>query len=165
LSIQRLGHAILKPSRRGLAVITIIVAVAGFFTAGYLFHIFGEGTSCWIRPTGPSGSAAFTVVMANEGVNVGYNGSKSHGYPWPVMNVTFEQTIIIHVINNDTQAHGFTITHYFDQGISGIGGLAPSKCYDVQFTANELGSFMVRCNIFCTIHAPEMQNGQLNVNP
>jgi heme/copper-type cytochrome/quinol oxidase subunit 2 len=100
--------------------------------------------------------------MANAGVNVGFNGSKHHPAPWPVMNVTLGQNVIIHVVNNDTvEAHGFQVIHYFDTGI--LGGLAPGKCYDVKFTANQEGSFLVQCNIGCSIHN-FMQNGKLNVN-
>lgn len=154
----------LKPSKPLIAGVAIVIAVAGFLTAGYELHFFG-GTNCWSRPSGPPGSAVFTVVMANEGMNIGYNSSKSHlPKPWPVMNVTLNQHVIIHVINNDTQAHGFTIVHYFESGINGVSGLAPGQCYDVQFTANASGSFTVKCSIFCTIHA-YMLNGQLNVNP
>jgi hypothetical protein len=157
-----------KPSRRALAALIAVVGLTGFFTGAYAFHLFGAGTDCWVRPTGSRNSVVFTIVMADEGQNVGYNASKAHGAsssnPWPVMNVTFNQDVIIHVINNDTQAHGFTITQYFDQGIGGQAGLAPGKCYDVRFTANTLGSFAVKCNIFCTIHFPEMQYGQLNVD-
>jgi heme/copper-type cytochrome/quinol oxidase subunit 2 len=80
-----------------------------------------------------------------------------------VMNVTVGQSVFIHVINNDTQAHGFQIVHYYDQGIGGTSGLAPGQCFNVSFTASQLGSFQVRCDIFCTIHA-YMLSGMLNVN-
>lgn len=154
----------LKLSRRFLVVATIVIAVAGFFTAGYAFHLFG-GQNCWTRPVGPSGSAVFTVVMANTGANFGFNGSRYHPqFAGPIMNVTQNQTVIIHVINNGSEAHGFQVVHYFDQGIGGTGGLAPGMCFDVRFTAAQLGSFAVRCDIFCSIHQ-FMLNGVLNVNP
>lgn len=154
----------LKLSRRFLVVATIVIAVAGFFTAGYAFHLFG-GQNCWTRPVGPSGSAVFTVVMANTGANFGFNGSRYHPqFAGPIMNVTQNQTVIIHVINNGSEAHGFQVVHYFDQGIGGTGGLAPGMCFDVRFTATQLGSFAVRCDIFCSIHQ-FMLNGVLNVNP
>jgi hypothetical protein len=158
-----------KPSRQMLAVVVLAIAVAGFLTGAYVFNLFGAGTNCWIRPAGGFNTAVFTVVMADEGQNIGYNGSLAHGVsssnPWPVMNVTFNQSVIIHVINNDSQAHGFTIDHYFVQGIGGQAGLAPGKCFDVRFQANIQGTFWVKCNIFCTIHFPYMQYGQFNVNP
>jgi heme/copper-type cytochrome/quinol oxidase subunit 2 len=143
-------------------LIAVLIIVAGFLTVGYAFHLFGGGQDCWVRPTAPAGSAVFTIVMGNEGVNVGFNGSKYLG--GPVMNATVGQNVIMHVINNDTQAHGFQVVHYFDQGINGIAGLAPGKCFDVEFVAGQIGTFAVRCNIFCTIH-DFMLSGILNVNP
>jgi len=146
-----------------LATATLVIVVASFFVAAYAFHLFGsQPQNCWTRPASAPNTAVFTIVMANEGVNVGFNGSAYHPAPWPVMNVTLGQNVIIHVINNDTvQAHGFQVIHYFDTGI--LGGLAPGKCYDVTFTANQPGSFVVQCNISCSIHIL-MQNGRLNVN-
>ena len=152
-----------RPTRKVLVIGLIVVTVTAFLAAAYAFRLFGPPTNCWIRPTGSPNTAIFTIVMADEGVNVGFNGSAYHAAPWPVMNVTRGENVLIHVINNDTaEAHGFQITHYFDQGI-GQAGLAPGKCYDVTFTANQAGSFQVFCNIFCTIHLT-MQYGRLNVN-
>ena len=140
----------------------MVVAVTGVFVAAYTFHFFGLGTTnCWVRPANiPASSTYFVVVMANEGMNVGFNGSKFQSGSWPIMNVTLGRTVTIHVINNDTvQSHGFAIQHYFT-GFS----LGPGTCSDVTFTANQSGSFLVYCNISCTIHL-FMQNGRLNVNP
>ena len=157
------GSRRIRPSRRILAVAAIVVVVTGFVAAAYAFHILGLGlTNCWARPASEPNTAIFTVVMANEGLNVGYNGSRYHAFPWPVMNVSLGQNVIIHVMNNDTtQPHGFAITHFLDSGIT----VRPGECYDVRFSANTLGPFTVFCNIFCTIHSPWMQNGRLNVDP
>ena len=146
-----------------MAGATIVIVGAAFFVAAYGFHFFGSQVpDCWTRPQDPPNTAVFSVVMANEGAKVGFNGSAYHSSPWPVMNVTLGQNVILHVINNDTvQAHGFQVIHYFDSGI--LGGLAPGKCYDVKFTANLAGSFAVQCNIGCSIHIL-MQSGRLNVN-
>src|SRR5438046_10699950 len=88
-----------KPSRRVLAVIALVVAVGGFLSGAYAFHLFGTGTNCWVRPTSAPNTTIFTVVMANEGLNVGYNGSKAHGAsastPWPVVIVPVYQSVII----------------------------------------------------------------------
>ncbi len=79
----------LKPSRRVLAIIVAIIVVGVFFSTAYALHLFGPSPpNCWVRPSGPSNTAIFTVVMANEGFNVGFNGSKYHSFPWPVMNVS-----------------------------------------------------------------------------
>ena len=148
--------------RRVLVIVLIVVVGTGFFATAYTFHLFGLGTTnCWARPASVSaGSAYFVVVMANEGMNVGFNSSKFQSGSWPIMNVTLGRSVTIHVINNDTvQSHGFAIQRYF----SGF-ALGPGTCGDVTFTADQLGSFLVYCNISCTIHV-FMQDGRLNVNP
>src|SRR5256712_11019646 len=121
-----------KLLRRVLVIVLIVVAVSGFFAAAYTFHFFGLGTTnCWARPTNlPASSAYFVVVMSNEGMNVGFNGSKFQSGSWPRINVTLGRTVTIHVINNDTvQSHGFAIQSYFS-GFS----LGPGNCSDVKFT-------------------------------
>ena len=154
----------LTSRKRIVTLIVLAIVVAGLFVAAYAYHVFAPPVNCWIRPADAPNTAVFTIVMANEGMNVGYNGSAYHaGQDWPQMNVTLGQNVVIHVINNDTaQAHGFQISHYFDQGV-GRSGLGPGNCYDVRFVATELGSFMVFCDIFCTIHL-SMQSGRLNVS-
>jgi heme/copper-type cytochrome/quinol oxidase subunit 2 len=156
------AEAMLRLSRRLLAALAVLVVAVGLISTAYALHLFGLNTpNCWVRPSGPTNAAIFTVVMANEGFNVGFNSSKYHASPWPVMNVSLGQNVVIHVVNNDTsQAHGLAITHYFDSGLT----LSPGECSDVKFVANQPGSFNVFCNIFCTIHI-FMQNGRLNVNP
>src|SRR2546428_9983114 len=155
------GSTRTKLLRGILVIVLIVVAVSGFFAAAYTFHFFGLGTTnCWARPTNvPASSTYFVVVMANEGMNVGFNGSMFQSGSWPMMNVTLGRNVTIHVINNDTvQSHGFAIQRYF----SGF-ALGPGRCGDVTFTANQLGSFTVFCYISCSIHLL-MQNGKLNVN-
>src|SRR3989442_7937321 len=130
-----------KLLRRVLVIVVIVVAVTGFFAAAYTFHFFGFGaTNCWARPASvPTSSAYFVVVMANEGMNVGFNGSKFQSGSWPMMNVTVGRTVTIHVINNDTvQSHGFAIQSYF-----GGFALGPRQCSDVTFSADQPGSFLV----------------------
>jgi len=99
--------------------------------------------------------------MADEGMNIGFNGSKFHSGFWPIMNVTVGTNVIIHVVNNDTvEPHGFAITTYFNKGLI----LRPGECSDVMFNASQLGSFRVYCFIECSIHVL-MQSGEVNVNP
>jgi nitrous oxide reductase len=143
-------------------IVLIVVVVSGFFATAYTFHFFGLGTTnCWVRPASvPASSTYLVVVMANEGMNVGFNGSKFQSGSWPIMNVTLGTTVTIHVINNDTvQSHGFAIQRYF----CGF-ALGPGTCGNVTFTADQLGSFTVYCSISCSIHV-FMQNGKVNVNP
>ncbi len=149
-------------TRRILAIAVVVIGVSGFFTAAYAFHLIGPAPiDCWARPSNvPSGAAYFVVVMGDSGINVGFNGSRYHNGPWPIMNVTLGQTVFIHVINNDTvQSHGFAIQQYFT-GFS----ISPRSCGNVTpFTAFQTGSFLVYCYIFCTIHS-FMQNGRLNIS-
>src|SRR5713101_37877 len=127
-----------KRRKMALVIVAIAVAGAGSLVAAYAFHFFGvETTSCKATISQP-GSAHFTIVMANQGLNVGFNGSRYHSLPWPIMNVTMGQTFSIHVMNNDTtQSHGFAITLYFDRGIT----LGPGQCYDLTLTADQSGAF------------------------
>ncbi len=80
-----------------LVIVLVVVAITGFFTAAYTFHFFGPGTTtCWVRPTNlPASSSYFVVVMANEGLNVGFNGSKFQSGSWPIMNVTLGRSVTI----------------------------------------------------------------------
>src|SRR5713101_1053414 len=110
---------------RGILVIVLmVVVVTGFFATAYTFHFFGLGTTnCWARPASvPASSTYFVVVMANEGMNVGFNGSKFQSGSWPIMNVTLGRNVTIHVINNDTvQSHGLAIQCFFIGFVLGPG--------------------------------------------
>lgn len=156
---RKLSHP--RLSKKILGVVSILVVATGFIGAAYAFHLFGIGlTDCWARPASQPNTAIFTIVMADEGLNVGFNGSKYHSGSWPVMNVSLGQNVIVHVINNDSiQPHGFAISRFFESGVT----LRQGQCYDVRFTADQAGSFTVFCNIFCTIHLI-MQGGRLNVS-
>src|SRR5437667_6200335 len=67
---------VLRLSRRWQATLAVIIIVAGFFSTAYALHLFGPSPpNCWVRPIGSANTAVFTVVMANEGLNVGFNGS------------------------------------------------------------------------------------------
>src|SRR5437660_11186886 len=92
----------LKSRRAYLVAATLVIVGAGFFVGAYSFHPFGAQTSnYWTRPANAPNTAVFTVVMANQGANVGLNGSAYHSSPLPVMNVTLGQNVIIHVVNNE----------------------------------------------------------------
>ena len=69
------------------------------------------------------------------------------------------QCFLIRVKNDDpVEPHGFTVTHYFDSGVT----LRPGETYTLTFLADQKGTFRVYCNIFCTVHV-YMQNGRLTV--
>ncbi len=145
-----------------LAAMVIVVAVTGFFSAAYTFHFLGLGApDCASHPTNAPNSAYLVVLMENQGMNVGFNSSRYHSAPWPIMNVTLGVSVTLHVVNIDTvESHGFAITRYFPPSLI----LRPGECKDVTFTTDKLGPFQVYCWIECSIHF-YMQDGVLNVNP
>ena len=83
----------------------------------------------------------------------GFNDSIAHGAPlnpWPVIHVHEGDIVRILVCNEDmSQAHGFAIQTYFDTGVI----MAPGDAFRIVFAANVPGTFVMYCNIFCTVHA------------
>ena len=110
----------------------------------------------------PNASSVSMVIIESDPGNLyeGMNGSAYHiTDQWPVITVHQGQSVTIHVVNcASSEPHGFSITHYFDSGVS----LSPGQSYTLTFTATQKGTFRVFCNIFCIIH-PDMQNGALIV--
>jgi hypothetical protein len=100
-------------------------------------------SSC-VRPPG------FFLIIADLS---GFNDSIAHGAPlnpWPVVHVHLGDFVRFVVCNQDqTQAHGFAIQTYFDSGVA----LAPGDAVRVEFQAAMPGTFVIYCNIFCTVHA------------
>ncbi|TMI09378.1 hypothetical protein E6H34_01120 [Candidatus Bathyarchaeota archaeon] len=149
LSKEEDGNRDRERVRTILLLVTIVVAAGG--------TVFGAYYLGFLKTTQTLSSAHFTITMTNQG----FNGSKTQPSPWPIMNVVKGQSVTIHVENNDTvEPHGFVISHYFNAGVK----LGPGEAHDVVFVANQTGSFVVYCNIFCSVHQ-SMLNGQLNVNP
>ena len=93
--------------------------------------------------------ADFILIIADLS---GFNNSISHGAPanpWPVIRVHRGDIVRLLVCNKDsTQPHGFAIGTYLDAGVP----MAPGDAYRIVFTASVPGSFVIYCNIFCTIH-------------
>lgn len=150
--------------------IVLVMIVASGLTLAFTAAAFELHWLNFARPTcscenniqtGSSSTVRFTVIMSTNG----FNDSKIHGLPWPIMNVTIGQTVLIHLVNCDnTEPHGFSI---------GLGQVptyvpavtvTPGHCLDVSFTANTMGTFIVQCTIFCTPHSPWMIDGKLYVN-
>ena len=92
----------------------------------------------------------------------GMNGSAYHrSTVWPVITVQQGENVVISVLStNSSEPHGFSISHYFNQGVA----LEPGASYTIEFVASERGSFLITCPIFCAIH-PYMDFGQLIVEP
>jgi hypothetical protein len=82
----------------------------------------------------------------------GFNNSVAHGAPanpWPVIRVHKGDVVRILVCNKDTtQPHGFAIETYLPRGVTIMVGQA----YSVVFQATLAGTFVMYCNIFCTVH-------------
>ena len=95
----------------------------------------------------------FTIVADING----YNDSRDHQSPWPVINVSRCDQVVITVVNNDIQTHGFAIATYA-RGTDVVGGQQTT----IDFLASKAGQFRVYCIVFCTIHYL-MQSGLLNV--
>jgi len=91
----------------------------------------------------------FILIIADLS---GFNDSISHGAPvnpWPVIHVHQGDVVRFLVCNKDTtQPHGFAITTYFPVGVA----IAPGEAYTIVFTATVPGTFVMYCNIFCTVH-------------
>jgi heme/copper-type cytochrome/quinol oxidase subunit 2 len=94
----------------------------------------------------------------------GYNDSVAHlqkapNAPWPVIRVNRGDKVNILVCNLDHYSpHGFAIQHYFEQGTA----LMPHQTFRISFVADQDGTFIIFCTIFCPIH-PYMISGQLIV--
>ena len=134
-----------------LAVIVIASAVA--LGGGVMTFAIGiPGSPC----AGIVGTTRSFTLIADLN---GFNDSRDHQSPWPVLTVHRCDVVSIKIINKDTQAHGFAIDYYAARGTE-IPGQQPST--PVQFLASKSGQFKIFCNIYCTVHI-FMQNALLNV--
>lgn len=141
-----------KPLIVGIAALVVILLMV--LTAGPIFNLIGNPSSGVAPPVTVTESACnrppgFILIIADLS---GFNDSIGHGAPanpWPVVRVEEGQVVNFLVCNLDqTQAHGFAISYYFDAGVP----VMPGEAYQIVFTATEAGTFAIFCNIFCTIH-------------
>ncbi|MDV3244865.1 MAG: hypothetical protein LYZ66_06830 [Nitrososphaerales archaeon] len=145
----------------GVVLVVVVIAGAALVSALYLLSRGGTTTTTGSQlPPGCVRPADGFLIVAS---NLGYNDSISHGAspdkPWPVINVTVGSTVHIVVCNTDFQTHGFQVSHYYDSSLVTV---RPGQVLDVTFVADQVGTFRIYCNIFCTIHI-FMQYGQLRV--
>lgn len=133
-------------------LVALIVAVAAFVTG--VVVVPPPQSSNVVTPAVVTKStcdrpAGFFLIIADLS---GFNDSISHGAPanpWPVIRVQQGDVVRILVCNKDTtQPHGFAIGTYFPVGVA----MAPGEAYKIVFTATVPGTFVMYCNIFCTVH-------------
>lgn len=149
----------MNSNRRAAVVVLIAVLIgAGATVTLYLVSGGGNGGSRPLPPGCARPADGFVIIASGTG----YNDSIGHGAPqenWPIVTVKQGQNVTIVVCNVDVQAHGFQITHYYDQNRVTI---VPGQVIRVSFIANQAGSFDIYCEIFCSIHV-YMQSGLLKV--
>jgi FtsP/CotA-like multicopper oxidase with cupredoxin domain len=134
----------------GVVLLAISVAVVGI---GFISNSTEQPASSVSQPTVSRSTCVrppgFILIIADLS---GFNNSIGHGAPsnpWPVITVRRGDVVRLLVCNKDsTQPHGFAIGTYLDAGVT----LAPGDAYRIVFTATVPGSFVIYCNIFCTVH-------------
>ena len=140
------------------------LVIAGVAVAAVLTFVFVTGIVSFPPPNSSTNNLPLVSVTSSTCKRPpgyfliiadlsGFNDSINHGAPlnpWPVIHVHEGDTVRIVVCNEDTsQAHGFAIQTYFDVGVI----LAPGDAYRIVFAATVPGTFVIYCNIFCTVHA------------
>ena len=134
-------------------LVTGLVVVPPPSSGSYSLPVTVTRSTC-VTPPG------FILVIADLS---GFNDSIAHGAPfnpWPVIRVRQGDVVRLLVCNTDsTQPHALAIQTYFDRGII----MAPGEAFRIQFQATLAGSFVIYCNIFCTVHA--FMVGRLIVQP
>jgi FtsP/CotA-like multicopper oxidase with cupredoxin domain len=134
----------------GIVLLAISVAVVGI---GFISNSTEQPASSVSQPTVSKSTCVrppgFILIIADLS---GFNNSIGHGAPsnpWPIITVHRGDVVRLLVCNKDsTQPHGFAIGTYLDAGVT----LAPGDAYRIVFTATVPGSFVIYCNIFCTVH-------------
>ena len=130
----------------------LIIAVAGTLGGGIMTFAISLPSSPCASITGPTRS--FAIIADQEG----FNNSANHQGSWPIMRVNRCDTVVIKVVNTDTQSHGFAVSYYAAKGMVIIGGQFQS----VTFLATKTGQFRAYCIVPCGVHAA-MQSGLLTV--
>jgi hypothetical protein len=137
-----------------VAIVIIVVAALG---GGIMTFAIGLPSSPCAGTTPITHT--FTII---EDLN-GYNDSAYHPgswltKPWPVMSVHQCEMVVIKLMNQDTQTHGFAVDFYATRGTEIQGG----QSLTIQFLATKAGQFRVYCNVRCSIHN-SMLYGSLTV--
>ena len=131
----------------------VILAVAGTLGGGIMTFAIGLPGSPCPGIAGPTRS--FTIIANQEG----FNDSLGHQGSWPIMSVHRCDTVVIKVVNTDTQSHGFAVSYYAAKGME----IQGQQSQSVTFLATKTGQFRAYCIVPCSIHIA-MQSGLLTVN-
>lgn len=130
----------------------ILVIVAGSVGAGIVtLQIAIPSSPCQNR----AGAVRTFTIIADLN---GFNNSKAQQGNGPYLTVNRCDTVVINVVNKDTQAHGFVVDYYAPRGLDVEGG----SSQPFTFLASRSGEFKIRCNTTCSIHNL-MLNGLLTV--
>lgn len=151
----------LQPSipKKSLIASIVIVAVTAVLIVLVISNIYLLTASA-PATNSSSKTVYFTIIESDRGPSEGMNGSYFHlSSIWPIITVQQGETVVIHLESqNSSEPHGFSIFHYFNQGVA----LQPGANYTVKFVANDQGTFLITCPIFCLIH-PFMEHGEFIV--
>lgn len=151
-----------KAKRRlGLAFLATVIVVGLAASAFYVAASPGTHDAGLqsILPAGCSRPVGGFLIIASS---MGYNDSIAHGAPvknWPILDVARGTDVSITVCNTYTQAVGFQVAHYL---VGKVESVLPGQVLNVNFTANQTGSFEIYCAVFNPIHI-YLQGGELNV--
>ena len=145
-----------------LAILIVTALVAGSIIAYYYPSLnapANQPTS--IQTSSCSKPTDYFLIIADLN---GFNDSATHlqkspNLPWPVIRVNRGDKVNILVCDlDDYSPHGFAIQHYFEQGTA----MMPHQTFRISFVADQDGTFIIFCTIFCPVHA-YMISGQLIV--
>ena len=131
-----------------IVAISIVSAALGSLTILQPTHL-PSGVKETTHPLGCNRPPSYVSIILDSS---GFNDSKALGAPdrLPAL-LQFQkgETVNLIICNSDpVEAHGFAISHYFDQGVT----LRPGESYKISFVANDTGAFAVYCNLLCPVH-------------
>ncbi len=136
----------------------LLTSIVVALLAGVLLSFYAPSLGLQPRVTnGCNRPSGYTLLVADEN---GYNDSKHHSAPWPLIQVHQGDTVRITVCNLDSVfAHGFEINTYVYPV-----QLRPGESFSTSFVAVNSGNYSIYCTIFCPVHQ-YMLDGLLSVQP
>lgn len=123
--------------------LVVLVIVAGSLGAGIITLQTGI-------PSSPCQNQQGTIrtfnIIADQN---GFNNSKAKQGNGPFLTVNRCDTVMINLVNSDTQAHGFVVNYYAPRGLDVQGG----SMQQFRFLASKSGQYQIYCNNTCSIHS------------